>query len=124
MFCDITDIKVIAGNGGNGCMAFRREKFIPKGGPSGGDGGTGGNVVLRVNSHLNSLIHLHTRKLFQADKGEPGSGWKKNGAMAEDLVLEVPLGTTIKDKESEIICDLIENDQEYVKRMRMSSDYL
>ncbi len=107
MFCDQTKLILTAGNGGKGVVAFRREKFVERGGPSGGDGGKGGNVFLKVNTSLNSLIHLHTYKRFTAVHGEQGHGQNKHGANAEDLVLEVPLGTIvreiIRDEEDEII---------------------
>src|SRR6185503_977165 len=92
MFCDETEITVKAGQGGKGCISFRREKYIPKGGPHGGDGGKGGDVVLKTNPHLNSLIDLHTRKFFEAKDGDPGSSWLKNGEAAPNLVIEVPVG--------------------------------
>jgi GTP-binding protein len=107
LFCDETQIKVTAGNGGNGCMSFRREKFIPKGGPDGGNGGKGGNVIFKVNKNLNTLTHLDTYKQFGAEKGKHGQGSLKNGKSGKDLTLEVPLGTLIYDAESgELLCDL------------------
>ena len=107
MFCDQTILKLRAGDGGNGCVAFRREKFVAKGGPNGGDGGKGGNILFKVNHALNTLTHLDTYKQFFAEKGEHGKGQNKHGADAEDLVLEVPLGTIVRkltrDEEGKII---------------------
>jgi len=97
MFCDQTILTLNAGKGGNGCIAFRREKFIARGGPNGGDGGKGGNIYFRVNTALNSLVHLDTYKQFTAEKGEMGKGQDKHGKNAEDLTLEVPLGTIIRE---------------------------
>ena len=110
MFCDITKLTVIAGKGGNGCMSFRREKYLPKGGPDGGNGGAGGAVVFEATDHLNSLIEHRSRRKYEAPKGEQGYGWKKAGANAEDLVLRVPTGTVIKDQHTdEVLADLNEH---------------
>ncbi|MBT4936760.1 GTPase ObgE [Candidatus Peregrinibacteria bacterium] len=107
MFCDLTEIRVIAGKGGDGSSSFRREKYIPKGGPDGGNGGQGGSIIFRANENLNSLIHLHTRKLFRAECGHPGLGWQKHGKNAENLVLDVPIGTVVRDAETkEVLLDL------------------
>lgn len=107
MFCDQTILRLTAGNGGNGCISFRREKFVDKGGPNGGNGGKGGNIIIQVNTALNTLRHLDTYKQFTADKGEHGMGQNKNGANAEDLILEVPQGTIVRevfrDEEDNII---------------------
>ena len=107
VFCDQTQIKITAGNGGKGCVAFRRERFIARGGPNGGNGGRGGNVIFRVNKNLNTLTHLDSKKQFKAKNGKMGLGQLKNGKSAEDLILEVPLGTLISDTETnELLCDL------------------
>ncbi|MBI5413896.1 GTPase ObgE [Candidatus Peregrinibacteria bacterium] len=107
MFCDETFITAKAGPGGNGCISFRREKFVPRGGPHGGDGGKGGDVIFVANSHLNSLIDLHTRKYFEAKKGKPGSSYLKNGESGEDLFMEVPVGTLVMDDATNaLIADL------------------
>ncbi|MDP2690826.1 MAG: GTPase ObgE [Candidatus Gracilibacteria bacterium] len=97
MFCDQTILKLHAGIGGNGCVAFRREKFEPRGGPNGGDGGKGGNILLVVNTALNTLTHLDTYKQFTAEKGEMGKGQNKHGRNGVDLSLEVPLGTLVRE---------------------------
>lgn len=108
MFCDYTEIRLEAGRGGGGSMSFRREKYIPKGGPDGGNGGKGASIFLEAVDNKNSLIDLHTRKLFKANNGESGTGWNKNGAAAEDLIIKVPVGTTVSDLETgEVLADLV-----------------
>ncbi|MDF2379493.1 MAG: GTPase ObgE [Candidatus Gracilibacteria bacterium] len=97
MFCDQTQLVLTAGSGGKGCIAFLREKFIAKGGPNGGNGGKGGDMILKVNTALNSLIDLHTYKKFTADAGMMGLGQNKYGKNGEDMVLEVPLGTIVRE---------------------------
>jgi GTP-binding protein len=99
-FVDEVEITVISGDGGNGCVSFRREKFIPKGGPDGGDGGRGGNVYFKVNSHLNTLMHFRGKRLYRAESGLAGSGQQKNGHGGADLYLEVPLGTCLINPDS------------------------
>lgn len=98
MFVDEVTIILEAGQGGNGCMSFRREKYVPRGGPDGGDGGNGGNVILIATNNLNSLIHLSQRKHWKAADGKAGSGAKRHGASAEDLLIEVPVGTMVLDQ--------------------------
>lgn len=95
MFCDELKLKIIAGDGGNGGLSFRREKFVPRGGPDGGDGGRGGNIIFRATSNLNTLGHLANRKMYKAESGGKGRGNNMTGKNAEDLVLEVPQGTMI-----------------------------
>lgn len=108
MFCDQVFITLVAGSGGDGCMSFRREKYVAEGGPDGGDGGNGGNVVLRVNSNLNSLIDLRHRKIYKAEFGGKGHRFNRAGAGAPDLVLEVPAGTLVYDETSnELLADLV-----------------
>lgn len=107
MFCDELKIKVIAGKGGNGCSSFRREKFVPKGGPDGGDGGNGGDVIIKVNKNLSTLNHLAHSKTYRADKGVPGKGKKMHGKNAEDLIIEVPMGTIVfNEDKSQQLADL------------------
>lgn len=107
MFVDEARIHVKAGDGGNGCISFRREKFEPKGGPDGGDGGDGGNVVLAVDSNENTLIKFRYRHRFKAERGENGQGAKKYGPYGADEVISVPLGTIVRDEATgEIIADL------------------
>lgn len=106
-FVDEATISVEAGKGGNGCMSFRREKFIPKGGPDGGDGGDGGSVYLEADSSLNTLIDYRYTRRFKAQNGEGGMGRNCTGAKGEDLVLKVPVGTTVIDVDTnEVLADL------------------
>lgn len=94
-FIDKARISVFAGKGGNGCVSFRREKYVPKGGPDGGDGGKGGDVFFIGDSSINSLLQFHYRQKFNARNGKPGSGSNKTGSNGQDLVIHVPLGTQI-----------------------------
>ncbi len=107
MFCDELNIKVIAGKGGDGCSSFRREKFVPKGGPDGGDGGRGGDLIIKVNPHLNTLGHLANKKIYKAPKGVNGRRKNQFGANGNDLEVEVPPGTIIFNADkSEMLADL------------------
>ncbi len=111
-FVDEATIKVVAGNGGNGCLSFRREKFIPKGGPDGGDGGDGGNVLLQAKLELNTLIDFRYTRLFKAENGQAGAGSDCTGKKGEDLIIPVPLGTIVSLSETgELIGDLNKPDQ-------------
>ena len=106
-FFDEAQIEVFAGNGGNGCMSFRREKFIPFGGPDGGDGGRGGSVVVEADTNLNTLIDFRYQRIFRARNGEHGRGSDCFGAGGEDMLLRVPVGTLIRDADSgETVADL------------------
>jgi GTP-binding protein len=106
-FFDEARIEVIAGSGGNGSASFRREKFVPMGGPDGGDGGRGGSIYVVADSNLNTLVDYRYTRIFRAKSGENGRGRDQNGRGAEDIVLRVPVGTVIRDSESgEIIADL------------------
>src|SRR5512135_2719676 len=106
-FVDYVKIYVKAGDGGRGCVSFRREKFVPKGGPDGGDGGRGGHVIIRATRELNTLLDQRYRKEYIADRGENGKGSNKHGKNAEDKVILVPIGTVVKDAEgSDILADL------------------
>ena len=87
-----------AGNGGNGCMAFRREKFVPRGGPSGGDGGRGGDVVMESSERHNTLIHFRFNPEYKAERGRHGEGSQRTGREGEDVVLKVPVGTIVYDE--------------------------
>lgn len=95
MFIDRAKITVIAGDGGNGCLAFRREKFVPRGGPSGGDGGSGGHVYLECTDRVNTLLHFQFKRLFKAERGRHGEGARRHGRDGQDIVLEVPPGTQV-----------------------------
>src|SRR5512142_1356169 len=97
MFIDEAKIQVKAGDGGNGCMAFRREKFVPRGGPSGGDGGRGGHVYLASSLKHNTLIQFRYERIFKAERGRHGEGSNRHGRNGEDLTIEVPAGTVIYD---------------------------
>ena len=111
-FVDEATIKVVAGNGGNGCLSFRREKFIPKGGPDGGDGGDGGSVFLQAKLELNTLIDFRYTRLFKAENGQAGAGSDCTGKKGEDLIIPVPLGTIVSLSETgELIGDLSKPDQ-------------
>ncbi len=110
-FVDEAVIRVEAGRGGNGCMSFRREKFIPWGGPDGGDGGDGGSVILRAEASMNTLVDFRFVKAYNARVGEPGRGANCRGRSAEDLILNVPVGTTVVDEDTlEVLGDLVAAD--------------
>lgn len=105
-FVDETTIEVISGHGGSGAVSFHREKFVPKGGPDGGDGGKGGDVIFSVKTNLKTLAQLAMKRVFKADNGGPGMGKRKHGKDGKDARIEVPPGTILKDKETgEIIAD-------------------
>lgn len=115
MFVDEAKISVKAGAGGNGCVAFRREKFVPRGGPSGGDGGHGGDVVLQATPHDNTLLRYRYNREFRADRGRHGEGSNKTGHSGGDLALKVPIGTVVFDDESgEQLFDFTEPGQQFV----------
>lgn len=115
MLIDEAEIEVSSGKGGDGIVHFRREKYVPRGGPDGGDGGKGGDVILKVNPHLNTLINFRYQKKFSADPGGKGGGSNQTGRSAEPLVILVPPGTLVYDAENdELLGDLTENHQELV----------
>ncbi len=115
MFIDSARITVRAGRGGNGCVSFRREKFVPRGGPNGGNGGHGGSVVLRADGGHNTLLHLHHRHLVRAGRGEHGRGSNQTGASGADEVVLVPPGTVVRDAASgEVLGDLVAPGEELV----------
>ena len=112
MFYDHTKIFVKAGDGGNGSIHFRREKFAPRGGPDGGDGGRGGSIYMEATPNLNTLVDYRYRQHFKAGAGEAGARQKMHGAKGEDIVLSVPCGTVVRDADTqELIADLVEPDQ-------------
>lgn len=100
MFIDEAKIRVKAGDGGNGCVAFRREKYVPRGGPSGGDGGKGGDVYLESSERHNTLVHFRFNPEYKAERGRHGEGSNRAGREGEDIVLKVPVGTIVYDQES------------------------
>jgi GTP-binding protein len=115
MFIDLARIHVEAGNGGNGCVAFRREKFVPKGGPSGGDGGRGGDVILVADPDLNTLLPFRYRREFRAPRGAHGEGSARAGRSAEDRFIPVPVGTVVLDDATgERLADLVAPGQRFV----------
>ena len=114
-FIDEAGVKVIAGRGGDGSVSFRHEKYVPFGGPSGGDGGKGGNVVFVADSNINSLLDFRYKKIYKADRGENGRGKDQHGKYGQDIVVPLPVGTIIKDSDSdEIIYDLKEKGEKYI----------
>lgn len=115
MFYDHAMIHVKAGDGGNGCVAFRREKYVPNGGPWGGDGGRGGNVVFRADEGLRTLVDFRYRRHYKAERGQHGMGKNKHGHRGKDLIVRVPAGTVVRHaKAGEIITDLVSDGQEVV----------
>ncbi len=112
-FVDSAFIHVKAGHGGVGCVSFRREKFVPKGGPDGGDGGRGGDIIIRANKQLSTLLDFQYKKEYEAQRGEHGLGSNQTGKSGKDIVLEVPVGTLIKDAETgKVIGDLLKEHDE------------
>jgi GTP-binding protein len=112
-FVDSASIVVQAGDGGNGCVSFRREKFVPKGGPEGGDGGRGGNVWLRTNRQLTTLLDFKYKRKYLAGRGVNGQGARKTGRDGEDIIIDVPCGTLVRNAGTrEVIADLTGEDQE------------
>lgn len=115
MFIDEAKIRVKAGDGGNGCMAFRREKFVPRGGPSGGDGGKGGDVVMESSERHNTLVHFRFNPEYKAERGRHGEGSNKTGRDGADVVLKVPVGTVVYDDETgEKVFDFSAADQRMI----------
>src|SRR6266404_1902494 len=100
MFIDEAKIRIKAGDGGNGCMAFRREKFVPRGGPSGGDGGKGGDIIMESSERHNTLVHFRFNPEYKADRGRHGEGSNRTGREGGDIVLKVPVGTIIYDEDT------------------------
>lgn len=103
MFVDRVRIEAIAGRGGDGCMSFRRERYVPRGGPDGGDGGHGGSVVIIAKDGVNSLVNLNRRKQWKAERGKPGLGSNKHGKCGEDEVMHVPPGTIVIDAKHDFV---------------------
>jgi GTPase len=115
MFCDQVEVTLKAGDGGDGFASFRREKFIARGGPDGGDGGRGGHVVLKVSSNLNTLFHLRKKPIHRGEEGVGGHRFDKAGRQGEDLILEIPPGTLVYSSETDdLIVDMVENGDEFI----------
>ena len=114
-FIDEAKIYIESGKGGDGCVSFRREKYIPRGGPNGGNGGKGGDVIIKACNHLNTLIDFRFKRKFKAPNGAPGKGSNMDGKNGADLILQVPIGTQIFDENEDIlIVDINQQDQEFV----------
>ncbi len=115
MFIDRVKIRVKAGNGGNGCVSFRREKYVPRGGPDGGDGGKGGDIIIRVDPHMRTLLDLRYQQNYKAESGRAGQGKRKTGRSGKDTIIKVPPGTVVSDAGSgKVIADLTEPGEEVV----------
>ena len=115
MFVDEVNIKVIAGSGGDGCTAFRREKYVELGGPFGGNGGRGSDIIFKVDEGLRTLIDLRFNKIIKGTRGANGEGKNKNGKGAKDIVIKVPPGTVVKDNDTNLlVCDLKNHGEEFV----------
>lgn len=115
MFVDEAKIRIAAGGGGNGCMAFRREKFVPRGGPSGGDGGRGGDVIMEASEKHNTLVHFRFNPEYKAQRGRHGEGSNRTGAEGEDVVLKVPVGTLVYDEETgELVHDFQQPNEQLI----------
>ena len=115
MFVDEAKIRVKAGDGGNGCMAFRREKFVPRGGPSGGDGGRGGDVIMESSERHNTLVHFRFNPEYKAERGRHGEGSNKTGRDGDNIVLKVPVGTIVYDEiTGELVHDFSRPDERIV----------
>ena len=115
MFIDHAKILVKAGYGGNGCLSFRREKFVARGGPNGGDGGDGGDVVFRADQNLSTLMDLRYKQQYKAKRGRHGQGKDMHGSNGREVEIRVPLGTVIKDAETgEVLADLTTDGQREV----------
>ncbi|MCK5126130.1 MAG: GTPase ObgE [candidate division Zixibacteria bacterium] len=115
MFIDYVEIEVQSGRGGDGCVSFRREKFIAKGGPDGGDGGRGGNVVFIADENMNTLFDFRYKRHYKAQRGMPGMGNLKSGKNGADIILKMPIGTIVKDKDTgEVLGDLNEHSLEVI----------
>ncbi len=108
-FFDEVKIHVRAGRGGDGCVSFRREKGVPRGGPDGGDGGDGGSIILKADRRVSTLAYFHDHSHFVAENGAPGSGKNKKGKKGQDIILNTPPGTVVKDEQGNILADLDEH---------------
>lgn len=115
MFVDEVNIKVVAGSGGDGCTAFRREKYVELGGPFGGNGGRGSDIIFKVDEGLRTLVDLRYNKIIKGQRGANGEGKNKNGKSAKDIVIKVPPGTVVRDNDTNLlVCDLKNHGEEFV----------
>jgi GTP-binding protein len=115
MFIDRATIRVKAGDGGNGCVAFRREKYVPRGGPSGGDGGCGGSIFVIGTKGLNTLYHLQFQRDWRAGRGQHGMGSNCSGQTGDDVVIELPIGSIVRDKQSgDLLADLTQEGERFL----------
>jgi len=114
-FIDLVKIYVKAGDGGRGCVSFRREKYVPRGGPDGGDGGRGGHVILRAVRDVNTLLDVKYQQHYRAENGQHGMGKEMHGRDGEDLIIPVPIGTVVRDMTNgKILKDLVKEDEEFI----------
>ncbi|MBN1542251.1 GTPase ObgE [candidate division KSB1 bacterium] len=114
-FIDSAQIVVKAGDGGNGCLAFRREKYVPKGGPSGGDGGDGGSVIVQADSHIHTLLDFKYQRSYAAQRGQHGEGDNKTGRNGRDVIIRLPVGTVVRDAaDGSVLADLVEDGQQAI----------
>ncbi len=115
MFIDYAEIEVTAGRGGDGAVTFRREKYVPKGGPSGGNGGNGGNIILRTDPNLFTLLDFKYKKRYKANNGEPGGSSRKDGKYGDDVIIKVPVGTIVRDAQTKkVLFDMSSVNQEAI----------
>lgn len=115
MLIDNVQITIKSGDGGNGCVSFRREKYVPKGGPNGGDGGNGGNVIFKADNSLSTLIDFRYKRIYKAQRGVHGMGGDKTGKTGEDIIIRVPCGSIIKDFATrDILADLTEDGETFL----------
>jgi GTPase len=115
VFIDYAKIFIQSGPGGNGCVSFRREKFVPRGGPNGGDGGHGGNVVFEASANISTLLDYRYNKFFRAKRGQHGQGGDKTGKNGADMIVKVPMGTVVRDAETgDIITELLEDGEKKI----------
>ena len=115
MFVDEVNIKVVAGSGGDGCTAFRREKYVELGGPFGGNGGRGSDIIFKVDEGLRTLVDLRYNKIIKGQRGANGEGKNKNGKSAKDIVIKVPPGTVVRDNDTNLlVCDLKNHGEEFI----------
>ena len=112
MFVDEATIRIASGAGGNGCMAFRREKFVPRGGPSGGDGGRGGDVIMEASERHNTLVHFRFNPEYKAQRGRHGEGSNRTGPEGKSITLKVPVGTVVYNAETgELVHDFAQRER-------------